>query len=276
MDSERELIPLEQQTLNFYGKPIVVVRLPDGRPAVILNVLCDNLQIVTNSQVKRIRRTESIADDLVDVRVETEGGPQRMSALTLRVVPFWLAGIDPKRVREEIRPDIIRYQREVVDVLYAWAQSRKTLPSSAVVVPAEQNVQPIAPAQNASALAWAEYHQQMAAFYQWKASIDTRIDALEERQGEMESRLDEHRRVLAFIPEILERLGPERITEKHQLQVRAYVQQLSKATGKHSGTIYNDLYAAFSVPRYEDLLEEDWPQIEQWFKVQIERGKKKS
>jgi hypothetical protein len=275
MDSERELIPLEQQTLNFYGKPIVVVRLPDGRPAVILNVLCDNLQIVTNSQVKRIRRTESIADDLVDVRVETEGGPQRMSALTLRAVPFWLAGIDPKRVREEIRPDIIRYQREVVDVLYAWAQSRKTLPSSAVVVPVEQNVQPIAPAQNASALAWAEYHQQMAAFYQWKAAVDTRIDALEERQGEMETRLDEHRRVLAFIPEILERLGPEKITEKHQLQVRAYVQQLSKATGKHSGTIYNDLYVAFSVPRYEDLLEEDWPQIEQWFKVQIERGKQK-
>ncbi len=44
----------------------------------------------------------------------------------------------------------------------------------------------------------------MAAFYQWKATIDTRIDVLKERQVEMESQLDEHRRVLAFIPEILE------------------------------------------------------------------------
>ncbi len=40
--------------------------------------------------------------------------------LLLRV---WLAGIDPKRVREEIRPEILRYQREVVDVLYTTGRS---------------------------------------------------------------------------------------------------------------------------------------------------------
>ena len=58
MDSERELIPLEQQTLNFYGKPIVVVRLPDGRPAVILNVLCDNLQTAFHSLLFILRSIE--------------------------------------------------------------------------------------------------------------------------------------------------------------------------------------------------------------------------
>ncbi len=74
-----------------------------------------------------------------------------MAMLVLHAVPFWLAGIDPKRVREEIRPDIIRYQREVVDVLYAWAQSPKaSLPH---LVPAEQIIQPITPSQDASALA---------------------------------------------------------------------------------------------------------------------------
>jgi hypothetical protein len=137
-DEEKSLvlIPLEQQTLTFYGKPIVVVRLPDGRPAVVLRFLCDNLEIDTNAQVRRVRRTEAIADDLVNVRVETDGGPQNMAALILRSTPFWLAGIDAKRVREEIRPDIIRYQREVVDVLYAWAQAPKVAPTA--LVPAEQ------------------------------------------------------------------------------------------------------------------------------------------
>ena len=38
------LVPIEQQTIVFYGKPLVVVRLPDGRPGIVLRHLCDNLQ----------------------------------------------------------------------------------------------------------------------------------------------------------------------------------------------------------------------------------------
>ena len=129
LSEEQELIPIEQQTLTFYGKPIVVVRLPDGRPGVVLRFICENLQLESSAQVRRIRRTEAIADDLVYTRIETEGGPQIAPTLVLHAVPFWLAGIDAKRVREEIRPDIIRYQREVVDVLYAWAQTQKQLPN---------------------------------------------------------------------------------------------------------------------------------------------------
>ena len=118
------LVPIEQQTIIFYGKPLVVVRLPDGRPGVVLRHFCDNLQLEPTSQVRRIKRTEAIADDLVYSQIQTDGGPQIMPTLVLRAAPFWLAGIDPKRVREEIRPEILRYQREVVDVLYAWAVRR--------------------------------------------------------------------------------------------------------------------------------------------------------
>lgn len=107
MSEERGIVPIEQQTILFYGKPIVVGRLTDGRPAVVLSSLCDNLHIDTTAQVARIRRTEAISEDLVLVQVQTDGGPQRLTALILRAVPFWLAGIDPKRVREEIRPDIM-------------------------------------------------------------------------------------------------------------------------------------------------------------------------
>jgi hypothetical protein len=37
----------------------------------------------------------------------------------------------------------------------------------------------------------------------------------------------------------------------------------------------NKVPTASEKPRLEDLLEEDWPQIENWFKVQIERAKEK-
>jgi hypothetical protein len=132
------LVPIEQQTILFYGKPLVVVRLPDRRLAIVLRHICDNLQLEPTSQVRRIKRTEAIVDDLVYTQIQTDGGPQIMSTLVLRAAPFWLAGIDPKRVREEIRPEILRYQREVVDVLYSWAQSPKVTDPPATLVPAEQ------------------------------------------------------------------------------------------------------------------------------------------
>lgn len=149
MNEEQDLIPVEQQTLIFYGKPIVVVRLPDGQPGVVLRFLCENLQIDTAAQTQRIRRTEAISEDLVFAQVETDGGYQRMAVLILHSVPFWLAGIDPKRVRKEIRPEILRYQREVVDVLYTWAQSPKAMTASAGLVPVEQITKPEVPAADA-------------------------------------------------------------------------------------------------------------------------------
>src|SRR5713101_8861992 len=84
------LMPIEQQTIMFYGKPLVVVRLPDGRPGIVLRNLCDNLQLEPTSQVRRIKRTEAIADDLVYSQIQTDGGPQIMPTLVLRAAPFWL------------------------------------------------------------------------------------------------------------------------------------------------------------------------------------------
>jgi hypothetical protein len=80
-DEIQELIaPLEQQTLQFYGKPIIVVRSIGDLPAVVLRYLCDNLQLSSKMQVKRIRKTEAIADDLAYAQIETEGGPQAIYA----------------------------------------------------------------------------------------------------------------------------------------------------------------------------------------------------
>src|SRR5437764_15088654 len=75
------LIPIEQQTILFRNHPLVVVRLPDGRPSVVLRWICENLGLAPTGQVTRIKRTEVIADDLVYVQVQTEGGFQTMPTL---------------------------------------------------------------------------------------------------------------------------------------------------------------------------------------------------
>lgn len=266
-DEERELIPIEQQTLLFYGKPIIAVRLPDGRPAVVIRFFCENMQIDTAAQIARIRRTETIAEDLALARVETEGGPQKMAVLVLHSVPFWLAGIDPKRVREEIRPEILHYQKEVVDVLYAWASEPKAIAAPTTMVPAEPVTQPVRPADDASLAAWREYYQRMLALVEWQMDV-------EEWRGHVETRLEGLEAITDLIPDILDRLGPQTLTPEHQKTLQYYVKQLHDATSKPYPTIYEDLKTTFAVSRYQEIPEAEWARVVNWFKVQIDRKKK--
>ena len=53
------LIPLEQDTLTFNGKPLIVVRLPEGRAGVVLRWICENLNVFPEGQIRRIRQTSS-------------------------------------------------------------------------------------------------------------------------------------------------------------------------------------------------------------------------
>jgi hypothetical protein len=71
---------------------------------VPLRPLCDGLCVQLNGQIARIRRDEVMAEGQRLLRVETEGGPQTMQALHLESMPLWLAGLEPSRVRAEMRP----------------------------------------------------------------------------------------------------------------------------------------------------------------------------
>ncbi len=265
MQEEQALIPIEQQTIMFYGKPIIVVRLPDGRPGVVLRYLCDNLQLDSGAQVARVKRTEAIAEDLVYMQVQTDGGPQIMPTLVLHAVPFWLAGIDPKRVREEVKPDVIHYQREVVDVLYTWASSLRTIAAPTNLVPSEPITEPTRPAPDATLAEWHEYHLRMAAVLEWQMEV-------ENWRGSIEGRLEG---LEAIIPDILDRLPPPTLSPEHQSQVRTFVNQLHEATGKPHGTVWNEFKTAFAVAKYEQVPEEEWNKVTNWFRVQLQRVKKK-
>lgn len=260
------LVPVDQQTLTFYDKPLVVVRLEDGRVGAVLRWFCDNLALDPSAQVRRIQRTEELVDDLVYVRVETVSGTQVMPTLILHAVPFWLAGIDSGRVRDEVRPEIRRYKREVVDVLYAWAQTQRI--SASAVVPSEPVVEPVRPTEDAELAEWRDYYLRMAEVIAWRIDV-------EQWRGTVEERLEGLEAVTDLIPEILERLGPQTITAQHQNQVKWLVSQLCEASGKHRGTIYSDLYTAFSVPKYQDLREDEWDQVTRWFALQMERVRKR-
>ncbi len=270
--------PIEQGTLMFYGKSLKVVRLPDGRPGVVMRYLCDNMMLDRSSQVRRIQRTKAIAKDLVYCFIDTESGVQKMPTLVLRSLPYWLLGVDPGRARPEMQAEILRYQEEAVDVLYAWAQSPAALEAPAQFLPTEVPSKPItAPGPEASIMELANYHEAMALWHRWQADryMQRWRSDMEGWRESIESRLEGEQAMLALIPEILERLPQQTLTTQHQRAVQVFVRKLVEATGKSSNTIYEDIRTAFDVPRYTELQEADWDQVVSWFQVQLERAKGK-
>jgi len=266
----QELIPTLQDTITFNDKPLVVVRLPDGRPGVVLRWICENLHLGPQAQVDRIKRTEVIADDLVYVQVQTEGGFQKMPTLILNSVPYWLATIDTRRMDKDDprRTEILAYQRNAVDALYAWASTPRAIAAPTELVPAEPVTQPTRPAMDAPLEEWIYYHQRMAALLEWRRDV-------EHWRGSVETRLEGLEAITSLIPEILERLGPETLTIEHQRSVQGLVKRLHDATGKPYGTIYDDLKTAFDAPRYQEIRENDWDKVLNWFQFQIDRAKGK-
>jgi hypothetical protein len=136
-------IPIEQEAIPFYGHELVAVQLGDGRIAAVLRWICEGLHLNQQSQMRSIRGRRALAQGLVEVSVQTEGGRQAMPALTLQVLPGWLFSIDERRVREEARDDLVRFQLECVDVLaeYFVRKHQPALPmvadSAAVAVAAQ-------------------------------------------------------------------------------------------------------------------------------------------
>jgi P22_AR N-terminal domain len=263
-ENEQELqvlVPIVQETILFHGKPIVVVRLPNGEPGVVLRWICENLHLSPQSQINRIKRTEVIAGDLVHAQVQTEGGPQVMATLVLHSAPYWLATIDTRRMDkdDERRLEILDYQRNAVAALYRWAESapQETLPAN--VVPDQAIIKPESPGPGAPLIEWKLYHDQMSVFLQWQIDVEEWRGNIDNRVGYLET----------ITSRILKQIGPPRITVEQQNLIQYYVSQLNQVTGKHQQTIFAALKTSFRVPRYDEIYESDWPNVEKWFKQQF-------
>lgn len=281
---EDVLVPVEQETITFYGRPIVAARLADGRIAVFLLWLCEGLGLNAQAQVRRIRRTKSIADDLVTVRGDTGGGIIRaMPALILRSLSFWLAGIDVSRVTPDIESVVLAYQRECVDVLYQHFSQRK-LPNLLAQVPAEAIPEPVAPGPSATRAEWREWRQAMRIWLDWQDEIDlwrertetqlqdyeTHLRDHDEQLGEIHSRLEGNEEISRMLAEFVVRQRPQTLTPEHQATVKHMVARLHELSGLGYSAIYADLNASFHVGKYSDIAETEWERVAAWLKTRIE------
>jgi phage anti-repressor protein/prophage antirepressor-like protein len=92
----------------------------NGEVYVAMKPLVESMGLDWKSQYARMKRDEVLSEGMVIMTIPTAGGHQEVIGLPLKLLNGWLFGIDTKRVKEEIREDIIAYRRKCYDVLYRY------------------------------------------------------------------------------------------------------------------------------------------------------------
>lgn len=108
MTEQTSLIP-------FHGKAIEAI-LHQGQPHIVVRRVCEHLGIDRKSQQAKLRSKN--LGGVIITPVAADGDEREMLCLPLRSLPMWLASINPRKVRADLRPMLEAYQQEATDVLY--------------------------------------------------------------------------------------------------------------------------------------------------------------
>ena len=254
---------LIQKTVLFYGDHIVAVQEPQsGVIYVPVGRLCDNLGTQRRNQMDRLRNHEVLARGLSSVTVQTEGGPQETECLRLDLIPLWLTTINPKRVNDEVRAKLVRYQVEAASVL--WAAFRND------ILPATELAAQPRPRSGAElALDIATAIQHLA---QQQLEIERSLEGMHDRMDGMARFLRDFAQSTDTRLAALElQLDPQSTISEEQaaelaLAVKAVGQALSGAERKQNGyqQVYGELYRRYRISSYKNLPQGKFDEVMTW------------
>ncbi|NCC33941.1 MAG: hypothetical protein EOM24_18285 [Chloroflexia bacterium] len=128
--------PPREEIVEFDGDRLVAVILEGDGVATPVRVLCESIGLDPDVQMINIREHPVLATGLRVVNVSGERGVRSVAALLHTMIPYWLATIPPNQVNPVSRPKLIRYQREVANVLAQLFYGDDAVPEAPVADPA--------------------------------------------------------------------------------------------------------------------------------------------
>lgn len=278
-DAAQALQAIEQREVALAGAEdaIIAVRVQSGDIYVPLRSVCERLGIEPQAQTRRIRRDEVLAEGLRPVQVETKGGLQTLLCLELEGVPLWLAGIEPARVRENLRERLRVYKRWVRRRVYEAFMTETGLTvssSSEALSPSGEDASPLDQIE-AFGLALAAFARQQRAFEQRYAADQAAVSA---RLAHLDTRLDRAAEAFAHLMrEVQVRLdGADVITDAQATEIKAAVQTIAHemqrrgTPGNPYQGIWNELFRRFRVPSYARIKISQYPAVMAWLDTQIQ------
>lgn len=105
------------QPVTFDGDQLVAVILDGDGAAIPVRAASQALGIDPRYQLQRLREHDVLVTGLREVRMPVDGRLKIVVVILSRYLPFWLATVTPAQVDEAMRPKLVRYQTELVDVL---------------------------------------------------------------------------------------------------------------------------------------------------------------
>lgn len=119
-DNQEPRLPQRRPTfqpVDFDGDQLVAVILDGDGAALPVRAASEALGLDPRYQLQRLREHDVLVTGLREVRMPVKGKLQIVVVILSRYLPFWLATVTPNQVDEAMRPKLVRYQTELVDVL---------------------------------------------------------------------------------------------------------------------------------------------------------------
>lgn len=240
-EDDKALVPVEQRDIDFYGDVITAVMVEvDGRQVVYIPIrpICDYLGVSWQGQNRRLNDDEvlsavsmSINITLTDIEPDSRRPKtSRMLCLPLEFINGFLFGINPKRVKPEMKANIIRYQRECYRIL-----ADAFVGQSTAVQPTSASDEPLVQLHNMALVIAATTREMLATKYLAQSNTE-RLD----RAALVVQNLT--RRVTAVEQQV--RAG--KLTEEQAAEIKRRVNLIANEMSKHDPgkTHFQAVYAA--------------------------------
>jgi hypothetical protein len=101
---------LSVRAIAFYGDEIIAVQQHDGAICVLFSHMCENVGQSRVTKTRRVQQHVVLNTGLIELTIQTSGGPQRLLCLRLDLIPLWLASISSTRIKPAFKDKIVRYQ----------------------------------------------------------------------------------------------------------------------------------------------------------------------
>lgn len=256
------------EKFDFYDDSLIAVIIDGREVALPIRSVCAAMGLDAQSQSERLREHDVLSQGLRVVKVPVGSRVQSVLAISRRYLAFWLATITPNLVAEDVRPKLIRYQEELVDLLDALYGEGSTQPAAAAGEPSLTTL-----SQRLSAIV-AEMRVTREALIAAQRRSDEKIAEQDVRLSTVEGLLNERLTTLAGqLDETQQRLLDHvKISAAQQSVIRLAIERLGKRYETKTGKkIYDRLHARFcaelGTPRYDALPAGKYQQALDWLRA---------
>lgn len=241
------------QEVVFHGDCLITVILPEG-VAVPTRTLSVATGMDPEFQAQQLRNHPVLSEGLRVVRIPDGNQLRPMLAILHTYIPFWLATINPAQVGEAAREKLIRYQRELVDVLDALYGA--SLPASPDTT---DNTALVAALREQQARLLQELRITREALLSAQQAMDEELSGQGQRIEQLETLVDELQQHIAshttISPAQAEVIKKAVLHLAQRYEKKAGQPIYARLFGRFCADLHTPKYAMLPAGRYQDALE---------------------